>query len=126
MTTEASGGIRAHSSRPAVDLTGAGPVSARPCATGVSPPDLPVWLSPTPNVVATVGTSIAATQNAPATAAVTGCAPRSRARRASQDAAHSAQMISPGITITISRRLAHGWSGTMSGCPQHDQRIRRR
>ena len=43
-------------------------------------------------------------------------APRLRACPVSQAAAHSAQPVNPGSTRTTSRRLAHGWSGTMSGC----------
>ena len=108
ITTEALRGICAH-----IELTAAvwpAPVlsSAIPCATGCSPPLVPRWLMPKPNVVATVGTSMAAEQNSPTTAAVSWRAPRLRARTPSQEADQQAQMISPGSTMTTRRWLAHG------------------
>ena len=63
-----------------------------------------------------MGTSIATTQHAATSAAAVRPAPRDRARPRSQADAQIAQRISPGSTSGTRRRLAHGWSGRVSGC----------
>src|SRR5258708_32178353 len=77
---------------------------ASPPAVGRRPPRVPAWLRLKPNEVLTEGSSIAPTQNAPTTAAVTGPAPRALARRVSQAGAQVAGQLSPGTPTGTSRR----------------------
>ncbi len=66
-------------------------------------------------MVTAAGSSSATAQQA-ATAPCEICpAPRARARRTSQPHVQTAKSTSPGSTTGTSRRLAHGWSGTMPG-----------
>ncbi len=116
MTTEDDRPIDEHSPRTASASCAPTGCCASPPADGRSPPRVPAWVSPNPNEVLTDGSSIAPTQNAPTSVAVTVPAPRSLALRLSHAAAHTASRISPGITTGTSRRLAHGWSGTVNGC----------
>src|ERR1700729_2662914 len=68
-----------------------------------------------PNAVTTVGTTSAATQHAPTKDQAAVPAPRSLARPTSQADAQIAPRTIPGRTSGTSRRLAHGWSGTVAG-----------
>src|SRR5262249_28976439 len=89
---------------------------ASPPEVARSPPPLPTWARPKPNEVLTEGTAIAPTHSAATRVVVMAPAPRCQARRVSQAADQVPSRISPGNTTGTSRRLAHGWSGTVNGC----------
>src|SRR6266567_4092730 len=116
MTTDDDPPIAEHSPRTASASCAPTLCCARPPAVGRRPPREPEWVRPNPNEVLTDGSSIAPTQNAPTSAAVTVPAPRSLARRVSHAAPQAASRIRPGRTTGTSLRLAHGWSGTVNGC----------
>src|ERR1022692_3527653 len=98
MTTDDDPPIAEHSPRTAAASCAPTLRCARPPAVGRRPPRVPEWVSPNPNEVLTDGSSIAPTQNAPTSDAVTVPAPRSLARRVSQAAPQAPSRISPGRT----------------------------
>ena len=94
----------------------ASPLQRRPGGGDPQGAGLAGWLTPTPKVVPAMGTSSARTQQPATIDAAALLAPRDRARSRSQADAQTAHKIMPGITRGTSRRLAHGWSGTVCGC----------
>src|ERR1700689_31261 len=116
ITTEAEGPSDPHILATAPTSPGPVRLKARPSAVTPSAPLLPWWFAERPSVVARVGTSSAATQNAATTDAAVLPAPRARPRPRNQADAQVAHKISPGSTKGTRRRLAQGWSGTVSGC----------